>query len=95
MTPAAGIRRGHRGECVGQTSPDPLVFDDDLIRTAPSELNIAGVGDLLSIQTACHDWELAHRTIRSEYPFSLQDITASLLNARRYVEGRGDLGTAC
>jgi glycerol dehydrogenase-like iron-containing ADH family enzyme len=50
VTPAAGIRRGHRGEYVGQTSPDPLVFDDDLIRTAPPGLNIAGVGDL---GTAC------------------------------------------
>ena len=39
-------------EYVGQTSPDPLVIDYDLIRTAPPELNIAGVGDLLSIHTA-------------------------------------------
>jgi len=74
VTPAAGIRRGHRVEYVGRTSPDPLVIDYDLIRTAPAELNIAGVGDLLSIQTACFDWELAERACRSEYPFQAQDV---------------------
>jgi glycerol-1-phosphate dehydrogenase [NAD(P)+] len=74
VTPAAGIRRGHRVEYVGQTSPDPLVIDYDLIRTAPPELNIAGVGDLLSIQTACFDWELAERAGRSEYPFHAEDV---------------------
>jgi len=77
VTPAAGIRRGHRVEYVGQTSPDPLVIDYDLIRTAPPELNIAGVGDLLSIHTACFDWELAHRAGRSEYPFRAEDIAAA------------------
>lgn len=74
VTPAAGIRRGHRVEYVGQTSPDPLVIDYDLIRTAPPELNIAGVGDLLSIQTACFDWEVAQRAGRSEYRFRAEDV---------------------
>jgi glycerol-1-phosphate dehydrogenase [NAD(P)+] len=77
VTPAAGIRRGHRVEYVGQTSPDPLVIDYDLIRTAPPELNIAGVGDLLSIHTACFDWELAARAGRSEYPFREGDVAAA------------------
>ena len=60
---------------VGQTNPDPLVIDYDLIRTAPPELNIAGVGDLLSIHTACFDWELAERAGKSEYPFRAEDVT--------------------
>lgn len=77
VTPAAGIRRGHRVEYVGQTSPDPLVIDYDLIRTAPPELNIAGVGDLLSIHTACFDWELAARANRSEFPFRAEDVAAA------------------
>jgi glycerol-1-phosphate dehydrogenase [NAD(P)+] len=61
-------------EYVGQTSPDPLVIDYDLIRTAPPELNIAGVGDLLSIHTACFDWELAARAGKSEFPFRAEDV---------------------
>jgi glycerol-1-phosphate dehydrogenase [NAD(P)+] len=76
-TPAAGIRQGHRVVYLGEASPDPLVIDYDVIRTAPPELNIAGVGDLLSIHTASFDWEFAHRAGRSEYPFSREEIVAA------------------
>jgi glycerol-1-phosphate dehydrogenase [NAD(P)+] len=74
VTPAAGIRRGHKVEYVGVTSPDPLVIDYDLLRTAPRQLNVAGVGDLLSIQTATRDWELAHSTGRDRHDFSEEQI---------------------
>lgn len=77
VTPAAGVRRQHKVEYMGSTSPDPLVIDYDLIRTAPPELNIAGAGDLLSIHTATFDWELAARAGRSEFPFSATDVVAA------------------
>jgi glycerol-1-phosphate dehydrogenase [NAD(P)+] len=77
VTPAAGIRRNHQVEYVGEVSPDPLVIDFDLIRTAPPHLNIAGTGDLLSIHTASHDWERAEGAGRSEYPFSPKDVAAA------------------
>ncbi len=79
VTPAAGIRRGSRVEYVGHTTPDPLVIDYDLLRTAPRDLNIAGVGDLLSIHTACFDWEIAERAGRSEFPFRPEDVAAARL----------------
>ena len=59
---------------VGKVSPDPLIIDFDPISTAPRDLNIAGVGDILSIHTATYDWELAHKVGKSEYPFSPDDI---------------------
>ena len=74
VTPAAGIRRNHEVEYVGETSPDPLVIDYDLVRTAPAELNIAGVGDLLSCHTATFDWCLADQVGKSEYKFSQADV---------------------
>ncbi len=74
VTPKSGLRREHRVEYLGHASPDPLVIDYDLLRTAPSSLNIAGAGDLLSIHTATFDWELAHRAGKSEYPFSPNDV---------------------
>ncbi len=98
VTPAAGIRHGHRVEYVGKASPDPLVIDYDLIRTAPPHLNIAGAGDLLSIHTATFDWELARRAGRSESPFSETDVRRArqildsvLANAReiRLLSDRG------
>ena len=70
VTPAAGVRKDSQVLYVGQASPDPLIIDYDVIRTAPKALNIAGIGDLLSIHTACFDWELAEQHKRSEYAFS-------------------------
>lgn len=77
VTPAAGIRRNHQVEYVGVTSPDPLVIDYEVLRTAPAELNVAGVGDLLSMHTATFDWCLAWKVGKSEYPFSQQDVDAA------------------
>ncbi len=74
VTPKAGLRRNHRAEYLGQSSPDPLVIDYDLLRTAPGEMNIAGAGDLLSIHTATFDWELAQAVGKSEYPYSQRDV---------------------
>lgn len=82
VTPSAGLRRNHKVEYVGTSSPDPLIIDYDLLRTAPADLNIAGVGDLLSIHTATYDWELAERAGRSEFPFSAADVA----NARAILE---------
>ena len=73
-TPAAGIRRNHEVAYVGHASPDPLVIDFGIIRSAPPELNIAGIGDLLSMHTASFDWNYAHSKGKSEYPFSTEAI---------------------
>jgi len=82
VTEQAGIRNNGQVSYVGKASPDPLVIDYDIIRTAPNALNIAGIGDLLSIHTACFDWQLAQQYGRSEYPFSQQviDRAFSILN---------------
>jgi len=70
VTPATGIRINHEVKYIGTTSPDPLIIDYDILRTAPRNLNIAGVGDLLSIHTASFDWQYAQNKGKSEYPFS-------------------------
>jgi glycerol-1-phosphate dehydrogenase [NAD(P)+] len=74
VTPAAGIRRNHEVVYIGESTPDPLVIDFNLLRTAPSELNVAGIGDILSIHTGTFDWEYAHKREKSEFPFSYSDI---------------------
>jgi len=73
-TPAAGIRRNHEVHYVGETSPDPLIIDFGILRTAPKELNIAGIGDLFSMHTACYDWHLAQTRGKSEFPFDRKAI---------------------
>ncbi len=91
VTPQAGLRRHHRVEYVGQASPDPLVIDYDLLRTAPPELNIAGAGDLLSIHTATFDWELAQSAGKSEFPFSEADIAEARQILQRVCDGADDI----
>lgn len=77
VTPAAGVRRKHRVEYVGKTSPDPLVIDYDLLRTAPVALNVAGAGDLLCIHTASFDWELAARAGKDSDRFDAGAVEAA------------------
>jgi len=84
VTPPAGVRRGATIEYVGTATPDPLVVDFDLVRSAPRALNVAGVGDLLSIQTACVDWELTEARGGADayaggaaLPFSAADVAAA------------------
>jgi glycerol-1-phosphate dehydrogenase [NAD(P)+] len=73
-TPAAGIRRNHEVAYVGHASPNPLVIDFGIIRTAPPELNIAGIGDLLSMHTASFDWTYANLKGKSEFPYYKNSI---------------------
>jgi glycerol-1-phosphate dehydrogenase [NAD(P)+] len=81
------LRRPTPRRYVGAATPDPLIVDFDLVRSAPAALNVAGVGDLLSIQTACVDWELteAHSagagagagTGAAPLPFCAADVAAA------------------
>ncbi len=77
VTPAAGIRRNHEVAYVGESTPDPLVIDFGILRSAPPELNVAGIGDLFSIHTGTYDWEYAQNIGRSEYTFSSADVAAA------------------
>lgn len=74
VTPSAGIRRNGKVVYVGEVAPDPLVIDYTLLRSAPTWMNVAGIGDLLSIHTATFDWELAEKAGRSEYPFDSESV---------------------
>jgi glycerol-1-phosphate dehydrogenase [NAD(P)+] len=87
VTPAAGIRKNHEVVYVGETSPDPLIVDFDILRTAPPSLNIAGIGDLLSMHTACYDWQHAENKGKSEFPFSQLDVVeAGKILESLYIE---------
>ncbi|MDG2266986.1 MAG: iron-containing alcohol dehydrogenase, partial [Candidatus Marinimicrobia bacterium] len=74
LTPAAGVRSENKVIYIGNSSPDPLIIDYDVIRTAPKTLNVAGVGDLLSIHTASFDWCHAENNKKSEFPYSKENV---------------------
>ena len=74
-TPAAGIRVNHDVRYLGEASPNPLIIDYKILKTAPKSLNIAGIGDLLSIHTASFDWQIANKAKKSEFPFDSNAIS--------------------
>jgi glycerol-1-phosphate dehydrogenase [NAD(P)+] len=81
VTPPAGVRVGeeHAVAYLGAATPDPLIIDFDLIRTAPRWLNVAGVGDILSCHTALEDWRRAHARGKCapSHPYSEADAAAA------------------
>ncbi len=42
----------------GEVLPEKILVDYEIIRSAPKELNLSGVGDVLSCYTALFDWTL-------------------------------------
>jgi glycerol-1-phosphate dehydrogenase [NAD(P)+] len=56
-----------------------IVVDLDLVRRAPPHLNRAGVGDLLSIHTALHDWRLATRAGHATHDETIAAEAATIL----------------
>ncbi len=59
FTDAIGIRDQGTVRYVGTITPEVVVLDIDLIRSAPQRLNRAGIGDILSCHTGLYDWRLA------------------------------------
>ena len=82
VTQAVGVRNRGKVEYIGEVTPELVIVDYDLIRTAPPELNIAGCGDILSIHTASFDWHLAYAAGREPRGY----IPAAVERARALVE---------
>jgi glycerol dehydrogenase-like iron-containing ADH family enzyme len=59
FTDAIGVRDAGRVRYIGRITPECVVLDLPLVRSAPQRLNRAGVGDILSCHTGLFDWRLA------------------------------------
>lgn len=59
FTDAVGVRRDRKVAYVGQVRPREVVIDLGLITSAPTRLNRAGIGDILSCHTGLWDWRFA------------------------------------
>jgi glycerol dehydrogenase-like iron-containing ADH family enzyme len=67
FTPKAAVRSNGIVRFVGDKFPDRIVIDFPIIRSAPRNLNIAGIGDLYSASTGLLDWKLARDRLDEEY----------------------------
>ena len=79
VTPSIGVRDHGRVHYVGHVEPESLLVDFELIRAAPSRLNRAGAGDILSIHTGSFDWLLGHRKDGERYDREVARRCAELL----------------
>lgn len=82
VTQAVGVRNAGKVEYIGEVTPELVIVDYDLIRTAPTELNIAGCGDILSIHTASFDWDLAHKANKDVHSY----VPEAAKRAKRLVQ---------
>lgn len=55
------VRYNNKVNYIGESSPEKIPIDYELIKKAPKYLNRAGVSDTISITSALGDWKLAHQ----------------------------------
>ena len=79
-SPRASIRRDGRKTSMQAIPPIAVVADTEIISKAPKKLLGAGVGDIISNQTAVLDWKLAgQKADYSEYAAALSEMAAELV----------------
>jgi len=81
FTSAVGVRVDHHVRYVGNAHPDRLLVDFDLLRRSPARLNLAGVGDILSIFTALPDWKLGADFAGHAHDAAIAEESAGLLKS--------------
>ena len=67
ITPVAAIRTDGIVTYLGNKFASKVVIDTGLIRTAPSRLNRAGIGDIYSTKISLMDWKYAREHASAEY----------------------------
>ena len=88
-TRAIAVRQGARVRYVGSILPQSLLLDFSLLARAPRDLNLSGVGDILSIFTALWDWKEA--AIRLGEPHNPEIAAASREVLDRLLAGARDV----
>jgi len=79
LTEAIAVRHEGRVRYIGEVYPEAVVVDYSLIQSAPTHLNRAGAGDILSIHTALWDWQVAAQEKGERYDSAIADQSARLL----------------
>jgi glycerol-1-phosphate dehydrogenase [NAD(P)+] len=79
VTNTIALRRGGSVAYVGFVVADPIIVDLELIGRAPARLNRAGVGDVLSIQTARADWAIGARAGRIGFDAGVDAAAGAVL----------------
>lgn len=76
-TEAVGLRIDGKVKYEGNARMEKLLIDFDFIRKAPVQLNLSGIGDVLSIYTAVKDWQIANM-VTDEHPYDPKAVVRAM-----------------
>jgi glycerol-1-phosphate dehydrogenase [NAD(P)+] len=80
---ASGVRQDGCVSYIEAMPPEILLLDFELIRRAPAHVRTAGIIDVLSIASACFDWQLAEQRGKNppheRYDAAIANIAKALL----------------
>jgi glycerol-1-phosphate dehydrogenase [NAD(P)+] len=91
---ASGVRHDGCVSYIEAIPPEILLLDFELIRRAPAHVRTAGIIDVLSIASACFDWQLAEQHGKNppheRYDAAIANIAKTLVrNALDCAEAAG------
>lgn len=83
------VRYESKVRYIGESDPNKILIDYDLIKRAPKYLNRAGVSDTISITSALGDWKLAHEENNDPFDKSVYNEAKSI--AEDLIQNRNDI----
>ncbi|MBD3199875.1 MAG: iron-containing alcohol dehydrogenase [Candidatus Lokiarchaeota archaeon] len=90
------IRKKNKVNYIGESEPNEIIIDFELIKKAPKYLNRAGVSDTISITSALGDWKIAHEEKDEKLDKRVFDqaksIAENLMKAREDIQYINDNG---
>lgn len=90
------VREDNKVKYVGESHPEEIIIDYNLIREAPPFLNRAGISDTISIASALGDWKLARDEINEKFDQEVfnqaKKIAVNLMDERDDIRDVSDKG---
>ncbi len=90
------VREGGKVKYVGESHPEEIIVDYDLIKEAPPYLNRAGVSDTISITSALGDWKIAHEKMNEKFDQNIfnraKHIVVDLMKHREDIRDVSESG---
>jgi glycerol dehydrogenase-like iron-containing ADH family enzyme len=90
------VREDNKVKYVGESHPEEIIIDYNLIREAPPFLNRAGISDTISITSALGDWLIARDEINEKFDQDVfnqaKKIAVNLMDERDDIRDMSDKG---
>ena len=90
------MRDAGRVRYLGWAVPEAVYIDFEIIGSAPPNLNLSGIGDVLCYHTARSDWQLADRMGRSEarWPYDQRLVDDAAIAMASVVDALDEIRAA-